>query len=235
MATTGVESARDSGRRLAQSLADGLAPAPAVSLRYGTVTAVRAAAGMLAADLTVSGGTLTGIPVTASCAGVRPGDRVIVETYARLSTVTGVLANTSAGRPLFDWSSTWSGTPSGEPAAGYVEKTQTVVCGGMLRVEVAAAIAGTGEYAMAVDLTDTAGKPAAYWCSTSPQKNGGTLRWVASGTIWVPPGEYTARLTTYHWGTVQIVGADSSGNSRKWRDGLWGTNGVPRYARIIQA
>ena len=149
-------------------------------------------------------------------------------------TLNGTLRGTALAKSaLFVWWSTWSGIPADTP---YTESTQTIVHeGGLLLCEVAAAIASTGEYGMAFDFTDVAtGKLAAHWGATSPQKNGGTLRWVQTGTVMLPAGTYKVVLTSAFWGTVSINGADSSGNSRKWRDAAWGTDGVPRYARITR-
>ncbi|NEG55475.1 hypothetical protein [Bifidobacterium platyrrhinorum] len=201
-------------------------------VRVGTVSAVHGAGGYLTVDVDMSGGTLTGIQATRDCANAHVGDRCVVETYAHVSIATGILARPGAGDPLFSWSSTWSGTPGNEPSDGFAEKTQSLTVGGLIMCEVAAAVNGTGEYGMAFEFRDADGKIAAYWNATSPQKNGGTLRWVTTGTVLLPYDTYTVRLLTYHWGSMTIIGTDSSGNSRKWRDSVWGTDGVPRYARL---
>lgn len=227
-----IEQARTAGRKLALDLTRTLTPAPSTSMRLATITRINLTQGAYTADLALAGATLHAIPITTDCLGCSPGDRVIVETYGTRSYVTGRLARTSTVEPLFEWSSTWSGDPSNEPSAGYVEKTQKITVGGPILCEVAAAIGGTGEYCLAFAFADESGKQAAYWCATSPQKNGGTLRWTSTGTIHLAPGTYTATLTSYHWGTVTIIGNDSSGNSRRWRDSRLGTDGVPRYARL---
>lgn len=203
--------------------------------RVGTINEIHGSDGYLTADVLLSGGELLGLQLTTACVNARPGDRCVVEFYANIGVVTGVLARPGVDAPLFEWSSTWSGTPGTEPERGYLEKTATVTCGGLILCEVAAAINGTGEYCMAFDFLDANGERKAYWCSTSPQKNGGTLRWVASGSVRLPYGSYTVKLTTFHWGTVSIVGNDSSGNSLRWRDASLGVGGVSRYARLRMA
>ena len=76
-------------------------------------------------------GALMGLQMTTDCVGARAGDRCVVETYAKVAIVTGILARPGCGcSPLFEWSSTWSGTPGTEPESGYLEKTATVTCGG---------------------------------------------------------------------------------------------------------
>ena len=205
------------GNRLAEIMPSQVG-AEATITRIGTINTVYDTGVYWTADVDMSGGTL------------------MVETYAKVAIVTGILARPGCGcSPLFEWSSTWSGTPGTEPESGYLEKTATVTCGGLILCEVAAAISGTGEYSMAFDFLDANGERKAYWCSTSPQKNGGTLRWVASGSVRLPYGSYTVKLTTFHWGTVSIVGNDSSGNSLRWRDASLGVEGVSRYARLRMA
>lgn len=223
------------GNRLAEIMPSQVG-AEATITRIGTINTVYDTGGYWTADVDMSGGTLMGLQMTTDCVGARAGDRCVVETYAKVAIVTGILARPGCGcSPLFEWSSTWSGTPGTEPGSGYLEKTATVTCGGLILCEVAAAISGTGEYSMAFDFLDANGERKAYWCSTSPQKNGGTLRWVASGSVRLPYGSYTVKLTTFHWGTVSIVGNDSSGNSLRWRDASLGVEGVSRYARLRMA
>lgn len=204
-----------------------------VTLRYATVDAVNETSGYWTVDISLSGAELSNIPITTACMGVRVGDRVVVEEYGNQCIVTGVVARPNAltgPDTVFSWSSTFNGSPTQSP---YTEKTQTINHrGGLLLCEVAAAVSGTGEYGLAFDFVDSNGKTVAHWGATSPQKNGGTLRWVSTGTVKLPAGAYKVTLTSSYWGTVSIVGTDSSGNSRKWRDSVWGTDGVPRYARI---
>lgn len=231
------ETIRKLGRKLGLDVIRSQERPKTAAMRYGTITAVNADGSSCSCDVLVNGATLRTLPMTTDCLGAAAGDRCVVETFGRLSAVTGILARpTTLGRRLFEWSSTWGGTPSGEPNGGYVEKTATISHpGGLLLCEVAAAVGGTGEYCMALDFR-RGGARKAYWCSTSPQKNGGTLRWTASGTVLLDSGDYDVSLTSYHWGTVEIVGNDSSGNSLKWRDAAWGAeNGASRYARITLA
>ena len=63
-----------------------------VNISYGTVKAVNVGSGTVSLNVYVHGGTLYGLPMTTSCKGVKVGDRVMVETYGNLSTVTGVIA-----------------------------------------------------------------------------------------------------------------------------------------------
>ena len=231
----GLSTARDVGRAIAEEIAQRIRQPSGVSVRRATVKQVRTVSGALVADLTVPGATMTSIPIVVSCAGMQPGNRVLLLTVANHSYVVGVIAAAGSTSPLLSWSNTWSGAPATADGVTYSEGKVTVHHGGgVLLCEVAAAISGTGEYGMAFDFVDSSGKTVAHWGATSPQKNGGTLRWVASGTVNLPAGDYQVELTTCKWGTVSIVGTDSSGNSRKWRDANWGTDGVPRYARITR-
>lgn len=162
------------GNRLAEIMPSQVG-AEATITRIGTINTVYDTGGYWTADVDMSGGTLMGLQMTTDCVGARAGDRCVVETYAKVAIVTGILARPGCGcSPLFEWSSTWSGTPGTEPESGYLEKTATVTCGGLILCEVAAAISGTGEYNMAFDFLDANGERKAYWCSTSPQKNGGS-------------------------------------------------------------
>lgn len=236
MTATTRTTAADQGRRLALQLLDQLKQLTTGSvLRYATVRSATVTDGVWLMDIDLDGTTWHGVPITMDCVGARAGDRCIVEIQDHLPTVTGIIARAATDPVLMEWSSTWSGIPGYADGKVYTETTRNLVHGGgPLLCEVAAAVSGSGEYGMAVDFTDSAGKTIAHWGATSPQKNGGTLRWVQTGTISVPPGEYTVALTTSHWGTVSIVGGDSSGNSRKWRDSAWSADGVPRYARITR-
>lgn len=229
----GLSTARDVGRAMAEEIAQRIRQPSGVSIRRATVKRVRTVSGALVADLTVPGATMPSIPIVVSCAGMQPGDRVLLATIANHSYVVGVIAG-NAG-PLMSWGSTFSGAPGTADGVTYTEgKFVLHHGGGVLLCEVAAAVSGTGEYGLAFDFVDGDGKTVAHWGATSPQKPGGTLRWVASGTVNLPAGDYTVTLTSCKWGSVTIVGGDSSGNSRKWRDANWGTDGVARYARITR-
>lgn len=76
------------GDALAQSF--GQANSSLFTVRYGTVQ-IDNGDGTL--DVAVGGSVLRGVPMTTACRGVKAADRVIVQTYARLSTVTGVIAH----------------------------------------------------------------------------------------------------------------------------------------------
>ncbi len=232
------EVARLLGRQLGLGLIQNEPKPAGVTLRYATVDAVHSDGGVYTADLTVAGGELHAVPMTTDCVNLQPGDRCIVETANHLSIITGVLARpgTTTPRlrpPLLTWTSTWEGAPANEPSTGYVEKQQTINLPATttLLCEAGAAISGTGEYSIAFDFQHN-GARKAYVCATSPQKNGGTLRWTMSKTIGLPAGQYDITVTTYHWGDVTIIGGDSSGNSKRWLDPDIGENPMPRYAKI---
>lgn len=196
--------------------------------RVGTISAIHGSDGYLTADVLLSGGELLGLQLTTACVNARPGDRCVVEFYANIGVVTGILARPGAAAPLFEWTNDWAGTPgSGE----YVEKTATVACGGLICCEFAACINGTGEYGVFFEFRDANNKLTASWVASSPMKSNANsvLRWVVSGTVRLPYGEYTVTLKTTHWGTVSIVS-----DSLKWVDASW-PNGVPRYARLRMA
>lgn len=63
------------------------------TLSYGTVSAVNDSDDGVTLNVDVDDGTLAGVPMTTSCAGVSVGDRVVVERCGRLSIVTGVIAH----------------------------------------------------------------------------------------------------------------------------------------------
>lgn len=226
---TQLDGARAAGRRLGLDLVRNIATTgPSTSLRRATVVRVNLTAGDYTADLTVAGATLHAIPITTDCIACKPGDRVLVETYGTQSFVTGVLARTSSVGPLFEWSSDWAGTPgSGE----HVEKNATVTCGGLICCEFAANVKGTGEYGVFFEFRDANNKLTAAWVASSPMKSNANsvLRWVVSGTVRLPYGEYTITLKTTQWGSVSVVS-----DGLKWVDAAW-PNGVPRYARLRMA
>ena len=117
------------GNRLAEIMPSQVG-AEATITRIGTINTVYDTGGYWTADVDMSGGTLMGLQMTTDCVGARAGDRCVVETYAKVAIVTGILARPGCGcSPLFEWSSTWSGTPGTEPKSGYLEKTATVTWG----------------------------------------------------------------------------------------------------------
>lgn len=232
------EVARLLGRQLGLGLIQNETKPSGITLRYATVDAIHSDDGVYTADLTVAGGELHAVPMTTDCVNLQPGDRCIVETANHLSIITGVLARPGAitpglRSPLFTWTSAWAGNPGSEPSTGYVEKQQTISLPATttLLCEAGAAIAGTGEYALAFDFQQD-GVRKAYVAATSPQKNGGTLRWTMSKTVGLPPGRYEVILTSFHWGSVEIIGVDSSGNSKRWIDPDISESPMPRYAKI---
>lgn len=93
--------------QLGTKLAEALAPKrrELVTVSYGTVKAVNETGTDVRLDVDLHGGTLYGLPMTTACKGVAVGDRVIVQTYGHLSTVTGVIAhdNSHYVRMQGDW------------------------------------------------------------------------------------------------------------------------------------
>lgn len=85
----------DGIQQLGTQLAEALAPkrSDLVTVSYGTVKAVNETEADVRLDVDLHGGTLYGLPMTTACKGVAVGDRVIVQTYGHLSTVTGVIAH----------------------------------------------------------------------------------------------------------------------------------------------
>lgn len=85
----------DGMQQLGAQLAEALAPrrSDLVTVSYGTVKAVNETSTDVRLDVDLHGGTLYGLPMTTACKGVAVGDRVIVQTYGHLSTVTGVIAH----------------------------------------------------------------------------------------------------------------------------------------------
>ncbi|MEE1295711.1 MAG: hypothetical protein UHD09_02410 [Bifidobacterium sp.] len=84
--------ARDAGHALGQLLSANLTAPPAPTIRYGTLLRTTLTAGTLLGDVQLSGGILTGIPMTTACVNAQESDRVIVQTSGHLSTVTGIMA-----------------------------------------------------------------------------------------------------------------------------------------------
>lgn len=225
------------GRKLAEMSPRQRAGGPTATI--GTIKAVHEYGGTYTADVTVRGADLLGLSMTTGCVLARVGDKCVIETFGHFSFVTGILAKPGAWTPethtpMLTWTSTWSGKPANEPSTGYVELTRrihlphptTLLC------EVGAAIAGTGEYAMSIEFAQS-GTRKALASMTSPQKNGGTLRWTALKTLGLPAGDYDVTVTTYHWGSVEIIGTDSSGNSKRWIDPSISAAPIFRYAKII--
>ena len=172
---------------------------------------------------------LYGIQMLSGCAGAAVGDRVLIETLNHHSYAVGVVLNGNAGyvKPLFEWTNDFSGTVEGNV---FTEKVQDIYVPGPVLCEVYAAVGGTGEYGMAFEFLQ-GGARKGMFSATSPQKGGGTLRWTANGVLTLEPGTYTVSATTCHWGSVSIVGGDSSGNSARPVDAGF-QSGVPRYMRI---
>lgn len=79
------------GSRLGESTAS--AKTNSVHVGYATVSAIHETSSDVKLDVAMYGGTLYGLPMTTACRGVAVGDRVIVQTYGHLSTVTGVIAH----------------------------------------------------------------------------------------------------------------------------------------------
>ena len=64
--------------------------------RVGTVAAVKQTNEYWTCDVELSGGTLTDVLMTTDCVGMQVGDRCVLQTYAHVSYVTGVLARPGA-------------------------------------------------------------------------------------------------------------------------------------------
>lgn len=217
------------GRDLGLTLSQSLTPAAAPSLRYATVTRIYESGGQILSDLTINGGTLTAVPVTSTCTGAMPGDRVIVETYAHLSTVTGVLARMGRRTALL-WKSTWTGTPS---AGLFTEVSRTVWLGERTLVELAACVQGTGQYVMNVVCKQAGTVRASMSLVTPRAANGSRYKYATCGLLTVSPGEYEVTLTTARNGELTIEAANTT-LSQAWRDGELGTDGVNRYCRLTR-
>lgn len=97
--------------QLGTKLAEALAPKrrELVTVSYGTVKAVNETEADVRIDVDLHGGTLYGLPMTTACKGVAVGDRVIVQTYGHLSTVTGVIAHDNSHYVKKLWTGSWKG------------------------------------------------------------------------------------------------------------------------------
>ena len=229
----GVSIARQAGRALGLDMLSNFENQPSTNFRYATVESVSAdSTGKTVACLLVAGGTLTDVPVLLGACPIEPGYRVAVLTANHQSVVLGPVVNSGTSALAFDWSSTWTGEPSGTK---YTEATQKVFLSGLILCQIFAGVGGTGEYGMAFDFVQD-GSRKAYWCATSPQKNGGTLNFNASGIVKLPPGEYDVTLTSNCWGSVTIGAPDSSADtlSKRFRDQSTDADGVGRYARLVR-
>lgn len=101
----------DGIQQLGAQLAEALAPrrSDLVTVSYGTVKAVNETGTDVRLDVDLHGGTLYGLPMTTACKGVAVGDRVIVQTYGHLSTVTGVIAHDNSHYIKKLWTGSWQG------------------------------------------------------------------------------------------------------------------------------
>ena len=101
----------DGMQQLGTQLAEALAPkrSDLVTVSYGTVKAVNETEADVRLDVDLHGGTLYGLPMTTACKGVAVGDRVIVQTYGHLSTVTGVIAHDNSHYVKELWTGSWKG------------------------------------------------------------------------------------------------------------------------------
>lgn len=90
------------GAQLGESTAQ--SKSSTVQVGYATVTAIHSYSADVRLDVSMYGGTLYGIPMTTACRGVAVGDRVIVQTYGHLSTVTGVIAHEANPAQKILWS-----------------------------------------------------------------------------------------------------------------------------------
>ena len=101
----------DGMQQLGTQLAEALAPrrSDLVTVSYGTVKAVNETSTDVRLDVGLHGGTLYGLPMTTGCRGVAVGDRVIVQTYGHLSTVTGVIAHDNPHYVKGLWTGSWKG------------------------------------------------------------------------------------------------------------------------------
>ena len=86
------------GNRLAEIMPSQVG-AEATITRIGTINTVYDTGGYWTADVDMSGGTLMGLQMTTDCVGARAGDRCVVETYAKVAIVTGILARPGADAP----------------------------------------------------------------------------------------------------------------------------------------
>lgn len=239
MSTTAQEQASKLGRALGLQVVKATQSQQTTQVSYATVTAVHFDSSGITLDVKIQNGYLYAIPCLVECVNARVGDRVMLQTYGPITTAIGVVSRGTARRslgggtvdaPLFEWKSTFSGTVT--TGSIHTESIKYIThSGGPLLCEVAAAVTGAGEYGMAFKFEQNDNEKA-FWVSTTPANNSGVLRWSASGTVWLPAGDYTATLQTAAWGNVRIAPGDKSLISRKWRDSRLGTDGVNQYARI---
>ena len=77
-------------------LADALGGKPSNSprVKYGTVTKVSGST----LDVSLAGGTITGVCMTVSCAGAKVGDRVVLLVDGALVTCLGIVATAENAR-----------------------------------------------------------------------------------------------------------------------------------------
>lgn len=87
------------GSRLAEIIPSARG-AEATITRVGTIRAVHDTDGYWTADVDMSGGTLYGLQMTTCCLGAAPGDRCVVESYAHMALITGIIARPGAGASM---------------------------------------------------------------------------------------------------------------------------------------
>ena len=124
----------DGMQQLGTQLAEALAPrrSDLVTVSYGTVKAVNETEADVRLDVDLHGGTLYGLPMTTACKGVAVGDRVIVQTYGHLSTVTGVIAHDNSHYVKKLWAGSWKGGSITVP--GISRYTVLIVTAGSINV-----------------------------------------------------------------------------------------------------
>ena len=124
----------DGIQQLGTQLAEALAPrrSDLVTVSYGTVKAVNETSTDVRLDVDLHGGTLYGLPMTTACKGVAVGDRVIVQTYGHLSTVTGVIAHDNSHYVKELWTGSWKGGSITVP--GISRYTVLIVTAGSVNV-----------------------------------------------------------------------------------------------------
>lgn len=71
---------------------------------YGDVTAVNQADGAVTLDVEADDGEYLGVPMTTGCRGVAVGDRVVVDVFAHMPLVTGVIARDNSHYVKLLWS-----------------------------------------------------------------------------------------------------------------------------------
>lgn len=90
----------DYGAVLADTLGGGK-PSNSPRVKYGTVTKV----GGSTLDVSLAGGTITGVCMTVSCAGAKVGDRVVLLVDGALVTCLGIVATSDNARYVTSGSS----------------------------------------------------------------------------------------------------------------------------------